>query len=394
MNKGILATGLILLIALEISGIYFIMPFPGSQKTNSLPLAYWLHNNIMWIRILLLAVVLWFFIKVFRNSGWIARSIFSLLLVVYGFMFYKINFKFQADKMFYQPKTKEFADASFNKVDGNRLVIGVLNNGEAKAYPIQVIGYHHQVRDTVGGTPVIVTYCTVCRTGRVFSPEVSGKPETFRLVGMDHFNAMFEDATTKSWWQQATGVAVAGKLKGAALKEIPSQQSQLRTFLLRYPNAVVLQPDTLYKRQYRSLRDFDNGTTKDGLEKRDSASWEFKSWVVGVEHNGNAIAYDWNMLASERIIQDSLPGAPLLVTLENDTASFHVLNRKLDNDILQFVKLPGNMLSDTKTGSYWSPSGLCIDGAMKGVKLSRLQASQEFWHSWKSFHPTTRMFKK
>lgn len=394
MKKLILATGLILLIALEVSGIYYIMPFPGSQQSNSLPFAYWMHNNIIWIRIGLFAIVLWYFIKVFKNSGWIARSIFSILLIFYGILFYYTNFKFQADKIFYQPKTKLFADASANKINGDKLVIGVLNNGEAKAYPIQIIGYHHQVRDTVGGTPVIVTYCTVCRTGRVFSPEVNGKPETFRLVGMDHFNAMFEDATTKSWWQQATGVAVAGELKGSALKEIPYQQSQLRTFLLRYPNALVLQPDTLYKRQYRSLRNFDKGTDQDDLEKRDSASWQFKSWVVGVEHNGNSIAYDWNMLAAERVINDSLPGAPLLLTLENDTASFHALNRNLGNDVLQFNKLLGNMLTDTKTGSLWSLSGLCIDGPMKGVKLDHLQASQEFWHSWKSFHPLTRMFKK
>ena len=101
-----------------------------------------------------------------------------------------------------------------------RLVIGVVNNGEAKAYPIRFLGYHHQVQDTVGGKPVIVTYCTVCRTGRVFEPMVNGKPEKFRLVGMDHFNAMFEDATTKSWWRQVNGEAITGKLKGQQLPEV------------------------------------------------------------------------------------------------------------------------------------------------------------------------------
>lgn len=120
--------------------------------------------------------------------------------------------------MFYQPSHKYFAAGSANTVATDRLVLGVAINGEAKAYPIQFIGYHHQVADTVGNTPVIVTYCTVCRTGRVFSPELNGKKEIFRLVGMDHFNAMFEDATTKSWWQQATGMAIAGPLKGKRLK--------------------------------------------------------------------------------------------------------------------------------------------------------------------------------
>lgn len=64
----------------------------------------------------------------------------------------------------------------------------------------------------------MVTYCTVCRTGRVYSPMVNGKLETFRLVGMDHFNAMFEDASTKSWWRQSNGDCIAGPLKRLTIK--------------------------------------------------------------------------------------------------------------------------------------------------------------------------------
>lgn len=77
-----------------------------------------------------------------------------------------------------------------NKVDTARLVVGIEIEGEARAFPVQFIGYHHQVRDTVAGKQVMVSYCTVCRTGRVFSPVIDGRSETFRLVGMDHFNAM------------------------------------------------------------------------------------------------------------------------------------------------------------------------------------------------------------
>jgi len=79
------------------------------------------------------------------------------------------------------------------------------------------IGYHHQVRDTIAGAPVLVSYYTVCRTGRVFCPAVKGDPEVFRLVGMDHFNAMFEDATTHSWWRQANGQAIIGPRKGMVM---------------------------------------------------------------------------------------------------------------------------------------------------------------------------------
>jgi hypothetical protein len=394
MKKVVLVSGLILLICLEIFSIYFIMPFPGSQKMDSLQFAYWLHNNSFWIRIILLVLVIFSFLNVLKQSGRFAKVGFSLLLVFYGILFYYTNFKFQADKIFHQPKSKMFADAASNTVEPYKLVLGVVNNGEAKAYPIQFIGYHHQVRDTVGGTPLIITYCTVCRTGRVFSPTVNGKEENFRLVGMDHFNAMFEDATTKSWWQQATGVAVAGKLKGRALVEIPSQQAKLGTWLANYPNSLVLQPDTNFNKRYKSLAKFDYGTDDDELEKRDSASWQFKSWVVGVDHKGNSTAYDWNMLYKDRMIEDSLPDTPLLVTLDNDTASFHVLNRKINNNVLRFSRLSDGLLTDAGTGSKWNVAGVCVDGVMKGVQLARIQASQEFWHSWQTFHPFTKKFKR
>ena len=108
----------------------------------------------------------------------------------------------------------------------------------------------------------MITYCTVCRTGRVFIPVVNGKNESFRLVGMDHFNAMFEDATTKSWWQQATGVAVAGPLKGSSLKEYPSIQLPLQSWLRKYPASLILQPDTLFKKKYLSLANYDRGNVK------------------------------------------------------------------------------------------------------------------------------------
>jgi hypothetical protein len=75
----------------------------------------------------------------------------------------------------------------------------------------------------------MITYCTVCRTGRVFEPVVNGKFEKFRLVGMDHFNAMFEDVTTKSWWRQVTGEAITGKLKGQQLPKytVPNISGQM-----------------------------------------------------------------------------------------------------------------------------------------------------------------------
>ena len=389
----LLITGLLILFTAEILRVYFIMPFPGSQHSETITVAYFLNNYIWLFRGLGFIMIVPPVLYIYRNSRWWKKILVSIIVLLYFGIFYLFNFKFLADKMFYQPQNKILATTTANKVDLKKLIIGVSINGEAKAYPIEVIGYHHQVTDTVGGEPVMVTYCTVCRTGRVFSPFVNGKFEKFRLVGMDHFNAMFEDATTKSWWRQATGKAVAGKLKGTSLNEIASAQMSLGAWIRKYPNTLILQPDILFAKRYKGLQGFDEGIIKSGLEKRDSASWKFKSWVIGVEKNGHAKAYDWNELVRQRVINDTFQNLNLVLVLENDNRSFHVFNRQMNDMLLQFTwEAVTQTLKDVTTNSVWNMDGECIEGVLKGNRLSAIQAYQEFWHSWESFHPGTTKY--
>lgn len=389
MKRLLLTAGLLLLFAAEILRVYFIMPFPGSQQGNTIKLAYWIGNNIVWLRILALALIAYPLLQIFKSGKNWLKAVLTLTLGLYAGIFFFFNYRFEADMMFHQPNHKQFTNATNDTTDKNKLVIGVVINGQAKAYPIQIIGYHHQVMDTVGNTPVMVTYCTVCRTGRVFSPFVNGKKQTFRLVGMDHFNAMFEDAATGTWWQQATGKAIAGPLKGKSFQEIPYRQLTLGSWLREYPNSYVMQPDTAFDKDYNNLANYDDGSIKSSLEKRNAASWKRKSWVIGVTHNKAAKAYDWNKLLKTKMINDSVAGLPVMLAMEDDSASFHVYNRLVNGATLYFQKKNNEVFVDENTHSTWNMDGVCIDGAMKGEKLSAVQSSQEFWHSWSNFHPNT-----
>ena len=376
----------ILLIIFECLRVYLIMPMPGSQTFDSIDLAYFLGSNKNVIRIVLYLIILIPFIKIIKgNSTWEKVGL-GILSLVYIGIFYAFTFVMEADKMFLQPTHTYFYKIAENKIPLDKLVIGVTENGIDKAYPIQFIGYHHQVRDSIGQTPIMVTYCTVCRTGRVFSPIVNGKLEDFRLVGMDHFNALFEDATTKSWWRQANGECIAGPLKGYKLKEIKSEQLSLQAWFRKHPNAEVLQPDEKFAATFEKMDSYDKGKSKSDLTKRDTASWQFKSWVLGINMGEMAKTYDWNYLEKNKIIQDSLPSMPLLILLENDSASFHAYNRTVNNMSLQFQKMNDSIV-DTYTQSLWNMDGICIDGKLKGLSLTPIASYQEYLHSWEYFHP-------
>ncbi|MFN8347277.1 MAG: DUF3179 domain-containing (seleno)protein [Spirosomataceae bacterium] len=367
------------LLLFEIANVYFIMPMPGSQRMNSIEAAYFFHT---WRWAFRGAFGILIVIAPKPPMGALIVSVLALAGVVYA-----ANFEMAADTMFYQPSVLLLKNAVENKVEKGRIVIGVEINGQTRAYPIQYIGYHHQVRDTLGGKPIIVTYCTVCRTGRVFEPIVTNRIETFRLVGMDHFNAMFEDKTTGSWWRQANGEAIVGPLKGKTLPELEITQVSLEKWLEWYPNSLIMQPDTRFQEEYDSLSNYESGQRKGKLTKRDTTAWKEKAWVVGVEVSGGVKAYDWNQLKKQRLINDMIGYLPISVVLASDDKSFVALRRATPG---QKLTLKNDSLYD-EGGSVYNLLG---KSQKNGVPdLVKVNAYQEYWHSWQTFHPDTKQYK-
>lgn len=379
--KKLFYLGILGVIFYEIAKVYFIMPMPGSQRMDSIDAAYILHTWRWPLRILFWAMVGIGAFSVFSGKmKWLP----AFFLLLAAGITYAANFEMAADTMFYQPSAVIHHNAASNKVNVDRLVIGVEAYGEVKAYPIQFIGYHHQVRDTLGGKPIMVTYCTVCRTGRVFEPMVNGKPEVFRLVGMDHFNAMFEDSETGSWWRQANGEAIAGPLKGKMLPELASTQTSLGQWLKLHPDSKVMQPDPVYQAKYDSMSRYESGKGKSALTNTDTVSWKEKSWVVGIRAGGAARAFDWNRLKKERIINSQVGTTPVALVLSADNNSFFAFGKAINE--------PFTLRNDTiftKTGTH-DLLGKRLTGT--GNNLKRINAYQEFWHSWRTFHPGTERY--
>jgi Protein of unknown function (DUF3179) len=379
--KKLFYIGIGLLVLFEIANVYFIMPMPGSQRMASIDLAYLLYTWRWLFRAIFVAMIVAGAASAWRTPG---RKKFAVpvLLVLAAGVAYALNFQMAADRMFIAPKSVVMVPADRNKVDTGRLIVGIDINGQARAFPIQFIGYHHQVRDTVGGQPVMVSYCTVCRTGRVFSPVVDGHTESFRLVGMDHFNAMFEDRTTGSWWRQANGEAIAGPAKGKTLIEIPSRQVKLSEWLALHPNSLVMQADSALRSNYSDSTGYETGKSRKPLTGTDTASWHNKSWVVGITVNGQSKAYDWNRLRRENCVNDVLGGKPIVLALASDKSSFFAFVRP--NAVTRFSVRNDSLVAG---GTAYAFTGQGSTGALQAVN-----ASQEFWHSWRTFQPATMRY--
>ncbi|MDQ2943850.1 MAG: DUF3179 domain-containing protein, partial [Candidatus Dormibacteraeota bacterium] len=200
--------------------------------------------------------------------------------------------------------------------------------------------------------------------------------------GMDHFNAMFEDESTGSWWRQANGEAITGRLKGTKLEELPSWQVTLAEWLVLHPRSLIMQADPSAADEYAKDYAFERGTSRKKLTGTDTLSWQDKSWVVGMTLNGHSKAYDWNRLRRERVVHDELGGIPVMLLLAGDNVSYFAFERP-DSDTrftLRGDSLIGGGHAYALTGR--GPSG----------QLKPLTASQEFWHSWRTFQPGTERY--
>jgi hypothetical protein len=379
--KKVFYFGLLLLAVFEIANVWFIMPLPYSQRVRSIDIAYGLYSYRWLLRVLFGAMIIAGLRPAWRVSSW-RKSFVVGGLVAVGLVVYGTNFKMAADQIFIAPTSLDMQPAERNQVDPARLVVGIEVDGQARAYPVQFIGYHHQVRDTVNGKPVMVSFCTVCRTGRVFRPTVNGNTENFRLVGMDHFNAMFEDRSTGSWWRQANGEAIAGPLKGTALEEIESQQVSLARWLAMHPASLIMQADPALATKYSKSFDYETGRSRSSLTGTDSVSWNDKAWVVGVTQNGESVAYDWNRLRRDRVINDVVAGTPIVIALASDTASFVVYARP--DTASRFIVRNDSLVGANEVYD--------LSGRSAKRRLTPLKASQEFWHSWRTFQPNTRKY--
>ena len=374
---------------------YWLMPFPGSQDLEVMENAYLIEKLLLPLQISGILFMIGPVLKVFLKGSFFKRMIVGLAGVVCFIIFYYSSFEYSAEEMFKEPSDVEFSTSEENKVPLNNVILGLVQNGEVKAYPLNYVGYHHKIQDSIGGKPVLITYCTMCRSARMYDPVLNGKKQTFRLVGARHYNAIIEDQETKSWWYQATGEAAAGPLKGSRLKEIDFEQSTLAAWLDRYPNSLILQPDTLYSENYERLKNYDKVRkyAQDSLYN-DTLPMKWNNWVVAIKQKNRSKVYNWEHVLKYNPVNDTIGNMSVVVALEKDSLSLHTWNREVNGKVVEFeFDSAGKGLRDINTKSLYTWQGKCIEGPDSGQQLKRVASYQEFWSSWETFNKNITAWK-
>jgi hypothetical protein len=186
-------------------------------------------------------------------------------------------------------------------------VIELELEGDARAYPIQILIWHEIVNDTVAGQPVAVTFCPLCNTALVFDRCLDGQVLDFGTTGnLRSSDLVMYDRQTETWWQQFGGDAVVGELAGAELEHIPARIVAWEDFAARHTDGGVLSRDTGHNRAYGAnpYRGYDDVDSSPLFGARNSEDDRFapKERVVFIERGEDAVAVPFTALETAKLV--------------------------------------------------------------------------------------------
>jgi uncharacterized membrane protein YhaH (DUF805 family) len=143
-------------LAVVIVPAWVIQPF-RPQSPRGLEVSYALKRFSPFITIAALLACLALMVKLWRGARW--SRIFLIVLLVPPALSAWFARQNHFEWMFNPLPNAGYAraDAATFVADSD-LVMAVVRNGEAAAYPIRQLAYHHLVQDTVGRVPIVVTY--------------------------------------------------------------------------------------------------------------------------------------------------------------------------------------------------------------------------------------------
>jgi len=295
-------------------------------------------------------------------------------------------------------------------------LIGLVVNGDARAYPLPILSAHEVVNDVVGGEPVAVTWCPLCYTALVFSRRVPAREEplTFGVSGKLLYNTLvMYDRQTDSLWSQLYGVALDGPLSGERLSFFSSHFTTWEEWYADFPESRVLSkrltcaqfscgsysdnPRGSYVVDpYASYYETDDLGVVDNQIPREPGTSVRKRRLLGVRVGPAARAYPYAALRERPLINDVLNGVPVLIWFDPQTETGAAFERRIEGQTLTF-RAAGDeegVLVDEQTGSRWqASSGRASGGPLRGRQLPSLVSTSAFAFGWYDYFPESDTYR-
>ena len=147
----------VVVLVVVLTPVFLIMPFKA-QTSRTMEISYLMRRWSPWLTVLASLLILAIAVRLWMGGRWFGRIALVILLLpalAATWLARQNHFEWMFNSL-PNPAYAKAADASFVNDDDRLLAVTI--NGESVAYPIRLMGYHHVVEDTVGGTPIVATY--------------------------------------------------------------------------------------------------------------------------------------------------------------------------------------------------------------------------------------------
>lgn len=226
---------------------------------------------------------------------------------------------------------------------------------------------------------------------------VDNRKLTFHLSGINNQNFLMRDEETGTWWQQISGEAILGPLKGRRLQAVFHDEISFSTWRREHPQGRVLRPDETFASLYAGA-DWEEEIARLPVvtPKSDEEPLPPRELIIGIALDNTAKAYPLAELQKQPAVLDTLGGTPLVIVLDEDRKSARAFDRAVDGQVLEFFVKPDAKpwrMMDSATGSEWDFSGRAVSGAMKDKQLKKVYVLSDYWFDWKIYHPETAIYR-
>jgi len=292
------------------------------------------------------------------------------------------------------------------------LVLGLVVDGIARAYPENILWWHEIINDEIGGYPVSVTLCPLTGTGLAFKA-ADGAPFELGVSGL-LFNSnliMYDRRDNETLYPQIYFTGISGGRMGESLTLVPVTETKWATWKRLYPDTDVMalgdggtyKAEEVYVRYpYRNYLDTEILLSPVDPSPRfnpNSHALDYgrKAPLLGLRLNGELKAYVFEDLGERIVINDRLGGRDIVVLWDQESFLAVPYWREVDGQSLTFEIDPGTgfpfSLVDEETGSRWNVNGVAIDGPLGGTRLTQIAAHNSFWFAWLTFWQDTAVWK-
>ena len=271
------------------------------------------------------------------------------------------------------------------------LVFGVEINGDARAYPLRILGWHEMFNEVIGGVPVALAYCTLCGSGILYETQVEGREEPLILSSsglLYRSNKLMYDRQTESLWNQFTGRPVSGPLRdsGIELKVRPVAITSWAEWRRANPETTVLSLDTGHNRDYGSgvvYRDYFASPDLMFPALVDETELLQKDYVFGVRGLAESRAWPLSAFAEEMVINDAVGSRELVLLGDPVTRTVRAYERRGQT----FAKGEGPDVLRGPEGGAWRVTEAALEGP-GGERLPRVPGHIAYWFAWDGYWGT------